>query len=125
MYINCRSSRLCPLEYTLFDLGLRAVLNKSWKQHSTKQQLYGHLTPISKTTQVRTRHVGHCCRSKHKIISDVLVWIPSHGHASVGQPTITFLQQLCKNIGCRQEDRLEAMDDWCKRVRAAVQLGDD
>ena len=24
-----------------------AVLNKSWKQHRTKQQLYSHLPPIS------------------------------------------------------------------------------
>ena len=28
---------------------LRAILNKSWEQHPTKQQLYGHLPPISKT----------------------------------------------------------------------------
>ena len=27
---------------------LRAVLNKSWRQHPTKQQLYGHLSPITK-----------------------------------------------------------------------------
>ena len=27
---------------------LRAILNKSWKQHPTKQQLYGHLPPITK-----------------------------------------------------------------------------
>ena len=39
---------------------LRAVLNKSWRQHPTKQQLYGHLPPITKTLHVRwTRHVGH------------------------------------------------------------------
>ena len=39
---------------------LRAVLNKSWRQHTTKQQLYGHRLPISKTIQIRrTRHVGH------------------------------------------------------------------
>ena len=30
---------------------LRAVLNKSWKQHPTKQQLYSHQPPISKTFQ--------------------------------------------------------------------------
>ena len=36
---------------------LRAILSKSWRQHSTKQQLYGHLLPIMKTIQVRwTRH---------------------------------------------------------------------
>ena len=40
---------------------LRAILNKFWRQHPIKQQLYGHIPPISKTMQVRqTRHVGHC-----------------------------------------------------------------
>ena len=39
---------------------LRAILNKSWKQHPTKQQLYGHLPPITKTIKVRrTRHAGY------------------------------------------------------------------
>ena len=39
---------------------LRAVLNKSWRQHPTRHQLYGHLPPITKTIQVRrTRHAGH------------------------------------------------------------------
>ena len=28
---------------------LQTVLNKSWRQHLTKQQLYGHLLPIIKT----------------------------------------------------------------------------
>ena len=40
---------------------LRAILNKSWRQHPTKHQLYGHLPPITKTIQItRTRHGGHC-----------------------------------------------------------------
>ena len=30
-----------------------AALNKSWKQHPTKQPLNGHLIPISKTIQIR------------------------------------------------------------------------
>ena len=38
---------------------LRAILNKSWQQHPTRHQLYGHLPPITKTIQVRrTRHAG-------------------------------------------------------------------
>ena len=32
---------------------LRAILNKSWQQHPTRHQLYGHLPPITKTIQVR------------------------------------------------------------------------
>ena len=59
---------------------LRAVLNKSWRQHPTRHQLYGHLPPITKTIQVRrTRHAGHCWRSKDELISDVLRWTPTYG----------------------------------------------
>ena len=53
---------------------LRAILNKSWRQHPTRHQLYGHLPPITKTMQVRwTRHAGHCWRSRDEVISDVLL----------------------------------------------------
>ena len=63
---------------------LQVILNKSWKQHPTKQQLYGHQPPIMKTIQVkRTKHVGHCWRSKDELISDILLWTPSHGRAKV------------------------------------------
>ena len=59
---------------------LQAVMNKSWKQHPTKQLLYGRLPPITKTIQTwRTRYAGYCWRSKDELISDVLLWIPSHG----------------------------------------------
>ena len=33
---------------------LRAILNKFWRQHPTKQQLYSHLPPITKTGEVGT-----------------------------------------------------------------------
>ena len=56
---------------------LRAILNKPWRQHPTRHQLYGHLPPIAKTIQVRrTRHAGHCWRSKDELISDVLFGPP-------------------------------------------------
>ena len=43
---------------------LRAILNKIWRKHPTRHQLYGHLPPITKTIQVRrTRHAGDCWRS--------------------------------------------------------------
>ena len=59
---------------------LQAILNKSWRQHPTRHQLSGHLPPITKTIQVRrTRHVGHCWRSRDELISDVLLWTPTYG----------------------------------------------
>ena len=88
---------------------LRAILNKSWRQHPTKH-LYGHLLPITKTIQVRwTRYAGHCWRSKDKLISDILLWTPSHGRAKVGQPARTYIQQLCPNTGCSLENLPGAM----------------
>ena len=32
---------------------LRAILNKCWRQHPIRHQLYDHLPPITKTIQVR------------------------------------------------------------------------
>ena len=99
---------------------LRAILNKLWRQLPTKQQLYGHLPPISKTIQVRrTKHTGHCWRSRDELISDVLLWTPSHGRAKAGRPARNYIQQLCADMGCNPEN-LEAMDDrdgWRERVR--------
>ena len=44
------------------------------EQHPTKQQLYGHLPPISKTFKVRrTRYAGHSWRSKDELISHILL----------------------------------------------------
>ena len=84
---------------------LRAILNKSWRQHPTKQQLYGHLPPITKTTKVRrTRYAGHCWRSRDELISDVLLWTPSQGRAKAGRPARTYIQQLCADMGCSPED---------------------
>ena len=100
---------------------LRVILNKSWRQHPTRHQLYGHLPPITKTIQVRrTRHAGYCWRSKDELISDVLLWTPTYGQAKAGRPAQTYIQQLCEDTGCNPEDLPEAMNNrekWRERVR--------
>ena len=100
---------------------LRAILNMSWRQHPTKHKLYGHLPPIKKTIQVRrTRHAGHCWRSRDELISDVLLWTPTYGRAKGGRPAQTYIQQLYEDMGCSPEDLPELMNDWEKwreRVR--------
>ena len=100
---------------------LRAILNKSWRQHPTRHQLYGHLPPITKTIQVRrTRQAGYCWRSRDELISDVLLWTPTYGRTKAGRPARTYIQQLCEDTGCSPEDLPEAMNDrekWRERVR--------
>ena len=101
---------------------LRVILNKSWRQqYPTRHQLYGHLPPITKTIQVRrTRHAGHCWRSRDELISDVLLWTPTYGRAKARRPARTYIQQLCEDTGCSPEDLPEAINDrekWRERVR--------
>ena len=91
---------------------LRAILNKSWRQHPTRNQLYGHLPPITKTIQVRrARHAGHCWRSRDELISDLLLWNPTYGRAKAGRTARTYIQKLCEDTGCSPEDLPEAMND--------------
>ena len=100
---------------------LWTILNKSWGQHSKRHQLYGHLLPITKTIQVRrTRHAGHCWRSRDELINDVLLWTPTYGRAKSGWPARTYIQLLCEDTGCCPEGLPEVMNDkkkWGERVR--------
>ena len=102
-------------------------LNKSWRQHPTRHQLYGHLPPITKSIQVRrTRHAGHCWRSRDELISDGLLWTPIYGRAKAGRPARTYIQQLCEDTGCSPEDLPEAMNDrekWREKVRDICACG--
>ena len=86
-----------------------------------RHQLYGHLPPITKTIQVRrTRHAGHCWRSKDELVSDVFLWTPTYGQAKSGRPARTYIQQLCEDTGCNPEDLPETMNDrekWREMVR--------
>ena len=91
---------------------LRAILNKSWRKQPTKQQLYGHQPPIAKTIKFRrTRHAGHCWRSRSKLISDVLLWTPSYSRVKAGRPARRRRGQRGPGISvlvARQDDD----DDW-------------
>ena len=86
---------------------LCAVLNKSWKWHSTKQ-LYGHLLPISKVRW--TRH-GALLKKQgwtHKLLQ----WTPTHGHASVGWPARTYINSMQTLLGV-----MDNKDEWREGVR--------
>ena len=100
---------------------LRAILNKSWRQHPTRNQLYYHPPLITKNIRVkRTRHAEHCCRSRDEPISDLLLWTPTYGRVKAGRPARTYIQRLCEDTGYSPKDLPEAMNDrekWRERVR--------
>ena len=87
--------------------------------------MYGNLPRITKTIKIRqTRHAGYCWRSREELISDELLWTPSHGQAKAGRPARTYIQQLSTHTGSSLEDLLEAIDDregwreWVRDIRA-------
>ena len=88
---------------------LYVLLNKSWKQYSTKQQLYSHWPPISQTIQVRWV-TGHYWKSKDKLKSGIFQWTPTHGHTNVGWPAKDFhTSTLCRH---QMQSRGPAWSDW-------------
>ena len=90
---------------------LRAILNKSWRQHPTKQQLYGHLQPMKKTIKVRrTRHAGHCWRCRDELISDVLLWSPHMAGQKQLEPTYRSSVRI-------RDVALRTCQKWQARIR--------
>ena len=73
---------------------LCAILYKSWKQHPTKQQFYGHVSSISQNIQVRRiRHVGHCWRSLNELINDI-VCSATHARTCVSWLARTYINSV-------------------------------
>ena len=118
---GCTTRTLTKRLEKKLDGNYTRILKKSWRQHATRHQLYGHLPPITKIIHVRrTRHAKHCWRSRDEIISEVLLWTPKYGRTKAGRPARTYIQQLCEDTGSCPEDLPNAMNDremWRERVR--------
>ena len=103
-----------------------AVFNKSWKQHPAKEELYGNIPVISEIVRERrTKYAGHCYRSKDELVGDLLLWIPNHGHSSIGRPRRTYIDKLSNDVGMPVDDLKPSMEDrdvWRERVRLVQEI---
>ena len=106
---------------------LRAILSKSWRQHTTKLQLCGPLPPVTKSIKVRRiNHAGRCWGSRDELISDIFRRTSSHRRAKVGRQARNYIQQLFADTGCSMEDLPGVMDDKRSgRYVLAARLNDD
>ena len=93
----------------------------SWRQQPKRHQLCGHLPPTTKTIQVRrSRHAGHCWKSRDELISDEILWTPTYDRGKAGRPARTYIQQLCEDTRCGPEELPAVMNDrekWREGVR--------
>ena len=99
---------------------LPVILNKSWRQQPTKQQLYGQLPLITKTIQLRrNRHAGHCWRSRDPLISDLLLSTTTYGRGKAGRTARSYIQKLGEDTGWRAVHLPEEINDrekWPERL---------
>ena len=68
----------------------------------------------------RSRHAGHCWRSRDELISDILLCTLTYGWAKARRPARTYIQQLCEDTGCSPGGVPEVMNDrekWREKVR--------
>ena len=80
-----------------------AVLNRSWKKHTTAadQVLTSYLTNHSRWA----KYAKHCWWNKDGLLSKILEWTHTHGHASVGWPVKTYIHQLSADLQRAIDDR--------------------
>ena len=99
---------------------LRVVKNVTWQQHVPNKVLYGKLPSITTIIEERRlRFSGHCFRSKHEVVHQLILWEPKHGSRSVGGQLRTYIDQLESDTGIPRENLANAMEDregWRKKV---------
>ena len=106
---------------------LMRTQNISWRQHPTRELIYGILCPVSSLVIARrVQFAGHCCRAQREIISSLLLWRPQpHGRR---RRNITFGDTISRDTGIAKEDLKTAMQDreyWrgvvCSMISTAVE----
>ena len=101
---------------------LRRVKNLSWRDHPTRNMIYGPLKPISVVVKARrVQFAGHCARASSEVISSLLLWKPK----LVAQRSrkLTFPDTVSRDTGLKQCDLEIAMRDresWRQRVESIV-----
>ena len=87
---------------------LMSVQNLSWKNHPTKQQIYGNITSVSTTVKARrVQFAGHCWRAENEVISTLPLWKPSQSRGrSLSYPAV-----ISKDTGIMGQDLGKVMMD--------------
>ena len=102
---------------------LMMVLNKNWRDHPTKEEIYGDLPKVSEVLRARRlSFAAHCARRQNEPVSRLVFWNPTQGTRSQGRPSLTYPKLLSQDTGIPQQDLLNLMNDrvqWRKFIMAS------
>ena len=100
---------------------LRAIRNRSWKDHPSNKEIYSNIPDIcTSIRQQILRFSGHCWRNKCELASDIILWQPTKSERKIRRPRRTYVDQLMDDTLCNVNELKTAMDDndaWKKRVK--------
>ena len=98
------------------------VKNLSWRDHPTKDTIYGSLKLISICLKAKhTQFTGHCLRASSEVISSFLLWKPKL--AAQRSRKLTFPDIVSRDTDlnyCDLETAMRDRDNWRHRVESIV-----
>ena len=89
---------------------------KHWSQKVTNEVLYGAIEKVS--TKIRCRFLkfaGHCLRRDDEVVSDLVLWEPTHGTRRRGRPPESYIRNLERETGipaCEMKVAMMNRDVW-------------
>ena len=101
---------------------LMRVRNMNWRDHPSKEQIYGDLPKVSEVVRARRLNfAAHCARRLNEPVSRLVFWNPTQGTRSQGRPRLTYPKLLTQDAGIHQDDLLNLKDrvQWRKFIVAS------
>ena len=82
---------------------LRMVLNIHWTHTIKNEILYVTLERLSKKIRRRIlKFAGHFLQREDEVVSDLVLWQPTHGTRSRGRPPDSYIKTLERDTGLRE-----------------------
>ena len=102
---------------------LRMVLNISWKEKRTNEELYLDLPKLSEIVRERRlRLAGHCVRHEEEIAHHLVLWEPKRGQRNRGRRTVNYLDNLKEDTNLEDAGEIRRWmnnrDEWRKLARS-------
>ena len=76
-----------------------------WTNKIKNKILYGALERLSnKIRRRRLKFAGHCLRREDEVVSDLVLWQPTHGTRMLGRQPDSYIKTLERDTGLREND---------------------
>ena len=91
---------------------LMMVQNLNWKDHPTRDTIYGDLPKVSLIVRARRLNfAAHCTRRVNEPVSSLVFWNPTQGTRNQGRPRLTYPKLLSLDTGIHQQELSNLMKD--------------